>query len=76
MSATSSDQRTPDCVEEGIDTEHDSINIIEETFLGSSCVTSMGIIQTTFLVEKELVPIKIEKISSNYYALFKLVFII
>ena len=47
----------------------------EVTFPRSSHVTSTGSIVTTFLVNDELVPIKIEKIPSNY-RLFNLGFII
>ena len=58
-------------MEVGFDTNVDA----EATFPGSSRVTSMGSIVTTFLVNEELVPINIEKILGNY-TLFKLVFII
>ena len=75
MSALASDQHTLDRAEDGVDVEHASIDIVEATFLGSSRVTSAGTIQTTFLVDEELVPIKIEKIPGNY-TLFKLVFVI
>ena len=47
----------------------------EATFLGSSHVTSMGSIMTTFFVNEELIPIKIENILGNY-RLFNLFFII
>ena len=76
MSAPASDRRTPNRAEEGVDAEPASINIVETTFLGPSCVTRMGTIQKIFLVDEELILIKIEKIPGNYYALFKLVFII
>ena len=46
-----------------------------DAFLGASRVTSIGSIVTTFLVNDELVPIKIENISCDY-RLFNLVFII
>ena len=71
----SADWCTLDHAEEGVDTNPDSNADDEETFPGSSCVTSMVSIETTFLVNKELIPIKIEKISGNY-RLFNLVFII
>ena len=58
-------------MEEGFDTNAD----VEATFPGSSHVTSTGSILTTFLVNDELIPIKIEKILGNY-RLFNLVFII
>ena len=76
MLKQNSDQCTPDRAEGGVDAEHASIDIAEETFPGSSCVTIMGTIQTTFLVDKEIIPINIEKTPGNYYSLFKLVFII
>ena len=46
-----------------------------EAFPGSSCVTSIGSIVCTFLVNEELVPIKIERIPGDH-RLFNLVFII
>ena len=55
--------------------EPDSNVDVEATLHGSSCVTSMGSIETTFLVNEELIPINIEKIPGNY-RLFNLVFII
>ena len=75
ISAPASDWRTPDHAKEGVDVEHASIDIVEATFPESSCVTSTGSIETTFLVNKELVPIKIENILCNCI-LFNLVFII
>jgi hypothetical protein len=39
-----------------------SIDISQEEFPGYSCVISTGIVQTTFLVDENHVPIKIEKI--------------
>ena len=75
-SAPIGDRRTPDRAKEGVDENHASnIANVEATFPGSSCVTSIGSIVTTFLVNEELVPIKIENISGNY-RLFNLVFII
>ena len=76
ISAPNSDWCTPYCVEEWVDAEHASIDIGKATFPGSSRVTSTSTIHTTFLVDEEIVPIKIENISGNYYALFKLVIII
>ena len=46
-----------------------------EAYPGSSHVTSTGSIKCTFLVNEEMVPIKIEKIPGDY-GLFNLVFII
>jgi hypothetical protein len=47
---------------QGVDASESSIDIAQATFPGSSHVISMGTIQTTFLVDENLVPIKIEKI--------------
>ena len=58
-------------MEAGFDTNVD----VEATFPGSSHVTSTGTIETTILVNEELVPINIEKIPCNY-TLFKLVSIV
>ena len=58
-------------MEAGFDTTIDA----EPEFPGSSYVTSTNSIVTTFLVNDELVPIKIEKIPGNY-RLFILVFIL
>ena len=46
-----------------------------DAFLGYSRVTSAGSVVTTFLVNEELVPIKIEKIPGDCI-FFNLVFII
>ena len=48
---------------------------VEATFPISSHVTRTGSIVTTFLVNEELIPIKIENIPGDYI-LFNLVFII
>ena len=37
-----------------------------EAFPGSSCVTSTSSMKCTFLVNEELVPIKIERILGHY----------
>ena len=63
---------TTDAVEEGVDAGLD--RDVEE-FPRSSHVTSNGSIKCTFLVNEELVPIKIERIPSHY-RLFNLVFLI
>jgi len=47
---------------QGVNAIESSIDISLKTFLGYSRVISMGTIQTTFLVDENLVPIKIEKI--------------
>ena len=71
-SAPAGDRRTPDHAKEGVYADPASIADVEATFPGSSRVTSMGTIETMFLVNEEIVPIKIEKILGNY-TLFKLV---
>ena len=63
---------TIDDAEEGVDA---GLYRDVEAFPGSSRVTSTGSIVCTFLVNEELVPIKIERIPGDY-KLFNLVFII
>ena len=63
---------TTDAAEEGVDA---GIDRDVEAFPRSSCVTSTGSIKCTFLVNEELVPIKIERIP-GHYILFNLFFII
>ena len=63
---------TTDVAEEGVDARLDRD---VESFPGSSRVTSIGSIVSIFLVNEELVPIKIERIP-GHYILFNLVFII
>ena len=58
-----------------MEVEHDSNVDAEATFPGSSRVTRIGTLETTFLVDENLVPIKIENIPGNY-RLLNLVFII
>ena len=58
-SALDSDQCTPDRVDEGVDVEPASNVDVEVTFPGSSCFTSIGLIEKTFFVNEELIPIKI-----------------
>ena len=65
------DPPTTDAIEEGVDA---GLDIDVEAFPGSSRVTSTGSIVCTFLVNEELVPIKIERIP-GHYILFNLVFI-
>ena len=69
------DRPTTDAAEEGVDAGFDTNADVEAAFPGYSRVTSIGSIVTTFLVNDELAPIKIEKIPGNY-RLFNLVFII
>ena len=66
------DRPTTYVVEEGVDT---GLDREVDAFPRSSHVTSTGSIVTTFLVDEELVPIKIEKIPGDY-RLFNLVLII
>ena len=61
-----------DAIEEGVDAGFDTNADAEATFPRSSHVTSTGSIVTTFLVNDEIVSIKIENIPSNY-RLFNLV---
>ena len=70
--ATDVSPPTTDAVEEGVDA---GLDRDVEVFLGSSHVTSTGSIVCTFLVNEELVPIKIERIP-GHYRLLNLVFII
>ena len=70
--ATDAAPPTIDAIEEGVDA---GLDREVDAFPRSSRVTSTGSIKCTFLVNEELVPIKIENISSDY-RLFNLVFII
>ena len=54
------DRPTTDAAKEGVDAGFDTNADAEATFPGSSRVTNIGSIVTTFLVNDELVPIKIE----------------
>ena len=73
--AADADRPTTDPAEEGVDAGFDTNADVEAAFLRSSHVTSTGSIVTTFFVNNELVPIKIEKILGDY-RLLNLVFII
>ena len=68
--AADADRPTTDPAEEGVDVGFDTNVDVEVAFPGSSRVTSTGSIVTTFLVNDELVPIKIEKIPSNLPIIF------
>ena len=63
---------TTNAAEEGVDV---GLDREVDAFPGYSCVTRTGSIVKTFLVNEELVPIKMEKIPGDY-RLFNLVFII
>ena len=73
--AADANRPTTGPAEEGVDVGFDTNADVEETFPGSSHVTSTGSIVTTFLVNEELIPIEIENIPSDY-RLFNLFFII
>jgi hypothetical protein len=52
--------------QEGVDTESPiNFDVEEATFPGSSRVKSTGTLETTFLVDEDLVPIKIPTIPGN-----------
>ena len=70
--ATDVSPPTTDAAEEGVDA---GLDRDVEAFPGSSRVTSTGSIKCTFLVNEELLPIKIERIP-GHYRLFNLFFII
>jgi hypothetical protein len=55
------DQHMPECAQDVVDAEH-GIAHFEACFPGSSHVTSMGTLPVTFLVNDELIPMKIEKL--------------
>ena len=63
VSAHSSAQCMLECVEHvyGVDLETIFASV-EATFPGSSCVTSTRTLHATFLVDDDLVPIKIDKV--------------
>ena len=74
VSATASGQCMPHGIEWGADTEIINDNS-QATFPGSSRVTSMGTLETTFFVDKNIVPIQIENIPC-IYTLLNLLFVI
>ena len=74
VSATATGWRTLDGTEQGVDAEI-RIENAQASFHGYSCVTNTGTLETTFLVDDNLVPIKIEKIL-GIYTLFNLLFVI
>jgi hypothetical protein len=53
----------PESTQDVVDAEHGNAHF-EACFLGSSRVTSTGTLSVTFLVDNELIPMKIEKIPS------------
>ena len=74
VSATTNGRCMPYGIEQGVDVEISKDNA-QATFPGSSRVTSMGTLETTILVDDNLVPIKIENIP-GIYTLFNLLFVI
>ena len=73
--AADADRPTTNVAEERVDAGFDTNADAEASFPGYSRVTRTRSIVTTFLVNNEFVPIKIEKIPGGY-RLFNLVFII
>ena len=74
VSTTTTGRRTPDGTEQGVDANISNDNA-QAAFLRSSRVTRMGTLETTFFMDENRVPIKIEEISS-IYTLFNLLFVI
>ena len=74
MSAPAIGRHMPDRTKQGVNPKTSNDNA-QVAFLGSSCVTRTSTLEETFLVDKNLVPIKIEKMPS-IYTLFILLFTI
>ena len=74
VSAPASGRRTPNGTEQGVNEEISNDNA-QAIFPRSSHVIGTCTLQTTFFEDKNLVPIKIEKIL-GIYTLFNLLFII
>jgi hypothetical protein len=55
------DEHMPECARDDVDAEHGFAHF-EACFPGSSHVTSMGTLPVTFLVNDELIPMKIENL--------------
>ena len=53
------------CAQDVVDEEHDCITEFEASFLGYSRVTSMGTLLVTFLVDDELIPMKLENLTGS-----------
>ena len=70
VNAPTSDRHTSDHTEKGVDANISNDNA-QATFLGSSRVTSIGTLEKTFLVDKNIVPIKAHNIPC-IYTLFNL----
>lgn len=56
------EQHVPGCTHDVGDAEHDPITHFQDRFLGSSCVTSMGTLPITFLVDGDLLPMKLDNL--------------
>lgn len=56
------EQHTPGCAHNVGDAEHDPITHFQEMFPIYSHVTRMGTLTITFLVDDDLVPMKLEKL--------------
>ena len=70
MSATASGQRRLDGTEQGVNAEISNDNV-QVAFPGSSYVSNMSTPETTFFVDDNIVPTKIENIP-GIYTLFNL----
>jgi hypothetical protein len=55
------DEHMPECAQDDVDAEHGFAHF-EACFPGSSHVTSTGTLKVTFLVNYELIPMKIENL--------------
>jgi hypothetical protein len=55
------DEHMPECARDDVDAEHGFAHF-EACFPGSSHVTSMGTLLVTFLVNDEIIPMKIENL--------------
>ena len=58
-------QHMPRCARDFVDEERDRITEFEASFLGYSRVTSMGTLLVTFLVDDELIPMKLENLTGS-----------
>ena len=74
VSATTNGRCMPYGIEQGVDVEISNDNA-QATFPGSSYVTRMGTLETTFFVDDNIVSINIDKIL-GIYTLFNLLFVI
>ena len=56
--------------DQGVHAEEYDIDTALDAFPGSFCVTSTGTVETTFLVDENLVPYKMNKILGTIYKMF------